>query len=252
MLRITVWNENYHERTDTKTATVHPEGIHGTLAGFLRELPDVRVTCATLDQPEQGLPDELLEQTDVLVWWGHMCHGMVEDAVVDKIQKRVLNGMGLVVLHSGHYSKIFRRLMGTTCDLRWRESSYERLFCVQPNHPIARGLPEHFELGEEECYGERFDIPAPDETIFLGWYDIGEVFRAGCTWYRGYGKVFYFQPGHETFRSFYDPNIQKIIKNACLWAAPDVWRTVPGSPVIGTTLEEKRLKATETAGGDAI
>ena len=179
MINVTVWNENLHEKQDgikDVMKLIHPNGLHGTVADIVRELGDeVNVRTATLDQPEQGLPDEILDQTDVLIWWGHGAHHLVEDALVTRIQERVLKGMGLIVLHSGHHSKIFKRMMGTSCDLRWRDDTYERLFCISPNHPIAKGIPEYFDLGTEECYGERFDIPQPDEVIFEGWFDIGEV-----------------------------------------------------------------------------
>ena len=169
MINVTVWNENVHEKQDgikDVMKPIHPNGLHETVADIVRELGDkVNVRTATLDQPEQGLPDEILDQTDVLIWWGHCAHDKVEDALVSRIQERVLKGMGLIVLHSGHYSKIFKRMMGTSCDLRWRDDTYERVFCISPNHPIAKGIPEHFDLGTEECYGERFDIPQPDEVI---------------------------------------------------------------------------------------
>ena len=247
MIHVTVWNENVHERQEgirDAMKPYHPDGIHGTVADIVKELgPDaVEVRTAVLDQPEQGLPQSLLEETDVLIWWGHAAHDAVSDELVDRIQKRILQGMGLIVLHSGHYSKIFRRMMGTSCDLRWRDDTYERMFCIAPNHPIARGIPPYFELGIEECYGERFDIPRPDEVIFEGWFDIGEVFRSGCVWNRGYGKIFYFQPGHETNGSFQNPYVRRILKNAVLWIAPAVYRDQLGSPMIDPTLETLRLR----------
>ena len=128
--------------------------------------------------------------------------------------------MGLIVLHSGHFSKIFRRLMGTSCSLKWRDGARERLWCANPGHPIAQGLPEHFELDVEEMYGEFFDIPEPLETVFIGWFNGGEVFRSGVTFRRGLGNVFYFQPGHEANPTFHNENIQKVITNAVRWAAP--------------------------------
>ena len=181
----------------------------------------MEVKTATLAQRRCGLSDEVLENTDVLIWWGHMAHDKVPDKLVEKIHKRVLGGMGLVVLHSGHHSKIFRSLMGTTCNLRWRDGDRERLWCINPSHPIAKGIPEKVEIPVEEMYGERFDIPAPDETVFLGWFKGGEVFRSGCCWYRGLGRVFYFQPGHEGNPTYHIPEIQQIIKNAVHWATPE-------------------------------
>lgn len=219
-LRVTVWNEGRHEKTDETVKAVYPDGLHNAIASFLSVDPELAVTTATLDDPECGLPDAVLNNTDVLIWWGHMAHDDVPDELAQKVQEAVLKGMGLIVLHSGHLSKPFRRLMGTSCTLRWRDADRERLWTVNPTHPIAQGLPEHFELPVEEMYGEFFDVPQPDETIFLGWFKGGEVFRSGITYRRGYGKVFYFQPGHESNPTFKDPNIQRVIMNAVKWAAP--------------------------------
>jgi trehalose utilization protein len=175
----------------------------------------------TLDDPEQGLSEETLAQTDVLVWWGHVAHDQVRDELVDRVQRRVLEGMGLVVLHSGHHAKIFRRLMGTTCSLRWREDGlHERLWVVDPGHPIADGLPPYFEIPQDEMYGEHFDIPAPDAVVLISWFAGGEVFRSGCCFHRGRGKIFYFRPGHETFPVYYQKEVQQVIANGVRWAAP--------------------------------
>lgn len=221
-IRVTVWNEYRHEQQDEKYRKVYPDGIHGAIAEGLRELPGLEVRTATLDEPEHGLTDEVLNSTDVLTWWGHMAHREVRDDIVEKIQKRVVqDGMGLIVLHSGHYSKIFRKLMGTTGSLKWREANdKERIWVVEPGHPIAEGLNEWIEVGEEEMYGERFDIPAPDTLVFISWFTGGEVFRSGCCYNRGQGRVFYFRPGHETYPTYYKPEIRKIIGNAVKWAAP--------------------------------
>lgn len=224
MLRITVWNEHIQELTP-EVLDVYPLGISGTLAEFLRQLPDAKVRVATLDQPECGLPPEVLDNTDVLLWWGHVAHDQVPDELARRVADRVLAGMGLIVLHSGHYSKPFRLLMGTTCSLRWRHDDHERLWCLNPGHPIAQGVPPYIDLPQEEMYGEFFDIPTPDELVYGGWFSGGELFRSGCCWYRGAGKVFYFQPGHETNPSYHNPHIQQIIKNAVLWAKPTAWRT---------------------------
>ena len=221
-LRVTVWNENRHERESGHAAgAVYPNGIHGAIAEYLREQPGLAVRTATLDEPEHGLPDEVLAATDVLVWWGHAAHNDVRDAVVSRVYERVLDGMGLVVLHSGHFSKIFKRLMGTSCDLQWREGNdHERIWVVEPGHPIAEGLPPTIELDHEEMYGERFDIPAPDQLIFVSWFSGGEVFRSGCCYTRGRGRIFYFRPGHETYPTYYHPHVRQVIANAARWAAP--------------------------------
>ena len=176
---------------------------------------------ATLDEPEHGLTAEVLADTDVLTWWGHMAHGEVKDEIVSRVHQRVLDGMGLIVLHSAHFSKIFKKLMGTSCDLKWREiGEKERIWVVEPGHPIAAGLGEYFEIPHTEMYGERFDIPAPDTLVFISWYQGGEVFRSGCCFHRGKGKIFYFRPGHETFPIYYQPEVLRVITNAVRWAAP--------------------------------
>ncbi|MCS7220648.1 MAG: ThuA domain-containing protein [Anaerolineae bacterium] len=219
-IRVTVWNEGRHERQNREIAAIYPDGIHGAIAQHLRTLPGLEVRTATLDEPEHGLTDEVLASTDVLIWWGHMAHDAVRDAVVDKVYARVLDGMGLIVLHSGHFSKIFRRLMGTTCNLKWREAhEKERLWIVDRSHPIAEGLNEYFEIEHEEMYGEPFDIPQPDQLVFISWFQGGEVFRSGCCYHRGRGKVFYFRPGHETYPTYYHPEVLKVISNAVRWAA---------------------------------
>lgn len=230
-IKVTVWNENRHEKNDPCIAAVYPEGIHGAIASFLKTEGEIEVRTATLDEPEHGLTDEVLDNTDVLIWWGHMAHGDVRDDIVEKVCKRVLCGMGLIVLHSGHLSKVFTRLMGTSCSLKWREAAEnERIWVVEPGHPIAEGLGEYIELEHEEMYGERFDIPAPDTLVFLGWFKGGEVFRSGCCYNRGYGKVFYFQPGHESFPNYYNTQIQRVIKNAVKWAKPLVKVEEPTCP----------------------
>lgn len=230
-LRATVWNEYVHEKTSPAVAAIYPQGIHGVLAKSLAEQlgASVEVRTATLDEPEHGLATTVLETTDVLIWWGHAAHDRVADEVVARVHARVLEGMGLVVLHSGHASKIFRRLMGTSCMLRWREAGErERVWIVDPSHPIAEGLQgEYFDIPQTEMYGEFFDIPAPAELLFISWYEGGEVFRSGCTFRRGKGKIFYFAPGHETFPIYYDANVQRVIANAVRWAAPS------GSPYFG-------------------
>jgi len=222
MVRVTVWNEFKHEQLNEDVRKIYPDGIHRAIADGLEASGEaVAVRTATLQEPEHGLTEDVLNETDVLVWWGHMAHGDVADAIVDRVHERVLNGMGLIVLHSGHYSKIFKKLMGTGCGLKWREANEkERIWTVDPSHPIARGVPEHFELKPEEMYGEHFDIPAPDELVFVSWFEGGEVFRSGCTFRRGQGKIFYFRPGHETYPTYYHPIVRRVIANGVRWAAP--------------------------------
>jgi trehalose utilization protein len=225
--RVTIWNEYRHEKSDENVAEIYPEGIHGALAAMLEEA-GLEVRTATLDEPEHGLTQEVLDTTDVLLWWGHVAHDEVSDETVDKVHERVLGGMGLIVLHSGHFSRIFKRLMGTTCDLKWRLDDTERLWVVAPGHPIAEGLGEYIELGEE-MYGEPFDVPQPDELVFESHFCGGEVFRSGLCYRRGRGRVFYFRPGHEENPSYHNPDVQRVITNAVRWAAP-----TPGAvPVYG-------------------
>lgn len=222
--RITIWNEFVHEKSNTLVQTHYPDGIHIVIADGLRQHHGEAVTIrtATLDEPEHGLSQEVLDNTDVLLWWGHAAHGRVSDEVVARVHQRVLQGMGLIVLHSGHLSKIFVKLMGTSCMLRWREAGEkERLWIVNPSHPICEGFEnEYFELPNTEMYGEFFDIPQPDDLLFISWFEGGEVFRSGCTFTRGKGKIFYFRPGHETFPIYHDANVQRVLANAVKWAAP--------------------------------
>lgn len=220
LIRVTVWNEYRHELQDEDVRGVYPDGIHEAIANPLRN-EGFEVRTATLDEADHGLTEDVLSSTDVLIWWGHKAHGEVRDDIVERVIQRVRQGMGLIVLHSGHYSKVFTRLMGTSCDLKWREDGdKERLWVVNPSHPITNGLNQYFELPQEETYGEHFDIPTPDELIFVSWFEGGEVFRSGCTYHRGNGNIFYFRPGHETFPTYYDENVQKVIANAIAWAKP--------------------------------
>lgn len=240
VIRVTVWNEYLHEKMDPRVAEIYPKGIHNAIAEYLKKQPGLEVRTATLEEPEHGLTDDVINSTDVLIWWGHMAHDRVSDKVVDKLYRRiVLEGMGLIVLHSAHFSKIFRRLMGTSCNLKWREAGEkERIWVVMPSHPIAEGLGEYFELEHTEMYGEFFDIPPPDELVFISWFEGGEVFRSGCCFYRGLGKIFYFRPGHETLPIYHDPNVLKVIYNAVRWAAP-----VKGpKPTFGNVKPLEKLK----------
>ena len=220
-LRVTVWNEFVDERTKEKAAACYPEGIHKYFEGFLTAA-GFDVKTATLEMPEHGLTDEVLQNTDVLIWFAHIRHREVSDEVIAKVHRRVLEGMGLILLHSAHGSKLIRKILGTGCMLKFREDDQgEVLWCVNPSHPIAKGVDEYIVIPQEEMYGEYFDIPVPDELVFIGWFAGGEVFRSGCCWHRGLGKVFYFQPGHEEYPVYHQKNIQKILINAVNWAAPD-------------------------------
>lgn len=220
MIRVTIFNEYIHERMYENIAKVYPKGIHGCIAEFLGIDEEISVTCATMEMPEHGLTEEVLQNTDVLIWWAHREHEGISDEVVKRVKHYVLCGMGLIALHSAHHSKIMKELLGTSLNLRWRHGDSEKLICTAPEHPIASGVSMRIELEQEEMYGEYFEIPKPDDVIFLGWFASGEVFRSGCTFTRGRGKIFYFQPGHEEYPIYYHPEIQKIIRNAVKWAKP--------------------------------
>jgi len=238
-IRATVWNEFRQEKSEEKVQKVYPDGIHNAIAEFLDKHQDISVKTATLDEAEHGLTEQVLDETDVLIWWGHLAHREVDDAIVDRVQQCVLAGMGLIVLHSGHESKIFRRLMGTSCSLRWREAEErERLWNVAPGHEITRGIGDYIKLSCAEMYGERFDIPEPDKQIFISWFQGGEVFRSGCVWERGNGRIFYFRPGHESYPIFKDKNIQKVIVNAVRWAAPRIMQDTKGCPNVKEPIEK--------------
>jgi len=220
MIRVTIWNEYRHEKEEERIRKVYPVGIHKAIADFLA-CDEVIVRSATLDEPECGLSQEVIDNTDVLLWWGHMAHNEVPDEIAVRVRDAVHAGMGFVVLHSGHHSKPFKLLMGTPGNLSWRcDGDKELVWVVDPSHPIAQGIDRYFVVEHEEMYGEPFMIPEPDKLVFIGAYEGGEVFRSGCCWQRGYGKIFYFQPGHESYPTYYNPAVQTVIKNAVRWANP--------------------------------
>jgi trehalose utilization protein len=223
-IRVLVWGENRHEQIEPKVAEIYPDGMHATIAAGISDNlgAEASVSTTTLDEPEHGLTEEVLAQTDVLVWWGHAAHGEVEDKVVDRVYQHVLSGMGLVVLHSGHWSKIFGKLMGTSCTLRWRsERDRELVWTVNPTHPIAQGVPHPIVIEQQEMYGEFFDIPVPDELIFVSSFSGGEVFRSGCTFRRGHGKIFYFSPGDQDYPVYHHKDVRKVIANGVDWVNSD-------------------------------
>ena len=268
MIKVTVWNENvqengtrfmppelvakmagddaqakficeFLEKSAREIKVVHPNGIHNTLKEMLEEEEDIQVRTATLDMPECGLTQEVLDDTDVLVWWAHIAHDRVPDEIAMRVKQAVLKGMGFIALHSAHQCKPLQMILGTSGSLQWREGDRSRVWCCCPTHPIAKGIPLSIELPEEEMYGEFFDIPKPDDQVFISWFAGGEIFRSGCTWTRGYGKIFYFQPGHETNRSYYIPEIRQIIKNAVRWAVPVMRREEISCPHAEVTPEAK-------------
>jgi trehalose utilization protein len=233
IVRVTVWGENVHERNEPEVRALYPDGLHGAIAAGLSELlgDRARVRTATQEQTEHGLTQDVLDDTDVLTWWGHIAHEEVDDTVVARVHEAVLDGMGLLVLHSGHYSKIMRRLLGTTCDLRWRnEGERELVWTVEPSHPIAAGVRNPIVIEAQEMYGEPFAIPAPEELVFISSFAGGEVFRGGCTWTRGAGRIFYFSPGDQEYPVYHHPDIKRVLANGVEWAAPRLRGLLTGSP----------------------
>ena len=230
MVNLVIWNEFVHEQEDEHVKSIYPNGIHGCIKEFLSDDINLNIKTATLEEKEHGLTEELLDKTDVLIWWGHKAHNLVDDKIVDRVQQRILEGMGLIVLHSGHHSKIFKRLMGTNCNLTWREyGEKERLWVCNPGHPICEGLDPYFELAMEEMYGEPFQVPSPDETLFTSWFEGGETFRSGLLYRRGNGNIFYFRPGHEVHPTYHDKNIQKVILNAVHFVketSKNIWQDI--------------------------
>ncbi len=220
-IRVTFWNEFRHEKTKENVKALYPNGLHAVVGEFLKDTGDMEITLAALDDEFQGMPDEVLENTDVLIWWGHKYHNEVDDALVEKIKNRVFLGkMGFIALHSGHHSKPFKAIIGTNGNLQWGREQKEIIWNMMPSHPIAEGIPAHFILESEELYSEPFFIPQPDALVFGGWFEDGNIFRSGACFVRGAGKVFYFQPGHESCKSFFNPYVRRIITNAVYWAKP--------------------------------
>lgn len=221
-IRVLIWCDDRVDEGTRDMLKVYPGGVHKHLKGALADVADFDIQLGTMDMPEHGLTEQVLNQLDVLVWWAHMDHELVDPAVVDRVYARIMDkGMGLICLHSSHFSSIFKRLMGTTCNLKWRHGAEkERIWVMDPTHPVASGLPEHFEIPMAEMYGERFDIPTPDALVFLSWFSGGEVFRSGCAFHRGRGRIFYFRPGHGTYRVYDHPLVIKVIENSIRWAAP--------------------------------
>ena len=242
MVKVTVWGENVHEHKNKVVGSLYPKGMHTCIAEGLAEDDGIQTRCATLQDPDHGLTEEVLADTDVLTWWGHCAHGKVSDEIVDRVQKRVLEGMGLVVLHSGHFSKIFKRLLGTNCSLTWREAGErERLWVCNPGHPIVAGIDRCIELEQTEMYGEPFAIPNPDELIFSSWFEGGETFRSGAVFNRGAGKVFYFRPGHETYPIYHNEEIKLVLKNAVRWLKPSGKKWNDACPNIPVDMAREKI-----------
>ena len=223
IIKVNVWNEYLHEQKRPEVTSIYPEGMHKTIAAFLNQDGEISAGVSVITDPEQGLSEQFLNNTDVLIWWGHLHHDEVADHLVKRVVERVQRGMGIIFLHSAHKSKPFMGLLGTSGYLGWREADEKcRVWTAAPAHPIAEGIPPQFLLEREEMYSEPFGIPEPDATVFISWFEGGNVFRSGVTFQREYGKIFYFQPGHETFSAYHNIYVQKIITNAVKWAKPSV------------------------------
>lgn len=250
-IRVTVWGENIHDQSSAVVREVYPLTMHQTIAAGLNEAGDIAASCVTLQDPEHGLSDQRLAETDVLIWWGHAGHGQVSDEVTERVAEAVWNGMGAIFLHSAHFAKPFKRLMGTPCNLTWREAGErERLWLTSRGHPIAQGLPDHFEMEMEEMYGEPFGVPEPLETVFISWFQGGEVFRSGLTWRRGAGNIFYFRPGHETYPTYHQSVVKQVLKNAVRWAHNPERRQ--GDPKVAPNVPVERALEPLTARGQRL
>lgn len=243
VVRVLVWDEN----PSHAPKEVYPNNIRGAVAQGLIELGkgEIEATPIHLDEPNQGVTPERLKNADVLIWWGHARHGEVNDEVAQMVKKAVHeDGLGFIPLHSAHYSKPFKAVLGANGHLKggWRENAKtpdtEEIRVCAPKHPIAEGVSD-FVLPAEEMYGAPFDVPAYQVVVFQSYFPLGgEYFPSFATTVgkgidpnftsgngnghnqgEGAGRVFYFRPGHETFPTYFDPNVKKVIYNATLWAA---------------------------------
>lgn len=220
-MKIVVFCEKNPSMLTPEGLAAYPEGMGVYLKNILSEDGNDVTYIEVTDDGEQNYDEDVLKGCDVAVWWGHWYHDRVSDKLVDQLVENVQKGMGLICLHSAHRSKPFLRLLGTTGCLKWREDAEkERVWCVDLTHPINKGVGEFVDVAHEEMYGEPFDIPTPDELVYLGWFQGGEVLRSGCVFKRGRGKLFYFNPGHETYPTYKNPSIVKILKNACEYLKP--------------------------------
>ena len=220
-INVTVWNEYGEDQKKPAVASIYPDGLHKTIQAFLDKDEEINASVSIITDNEQGLSLDLLNNTDVLIWWGHTQHEKVEDQLAKRVIDQVRRGMGIVFLHSAHKSKPFMGLLGTSGFLSWREADEKsRVWTVTPTHPIAKDIPPQFLIKQEEMYSEPFGIPEPETTVFISWFEGGNVFRSGVTFRREYGKIFYFQPGHETYPVYHQKEVQQVIINAVKWARP--------------------------------
>lgn len=230
-MKITIFTEHNASMDSPEGKLAYPEGMNECLRLLIAgDGHEVTMIVHGPDDDGSELTEEMLKNTDVLVWWGHWYHGSVNPAVVDMVVDYVNRGMGMLALHSAHESRPMQRLMGTTGALSWREmGENERVWVIDKTHPVAQGLGDYIDIEHEEMYGEPFAIPAPDELVFISWFRGGEVMRSGCTFKRGFGKLFYFRPGHETLPTYHNEQIRRVILNALEYLKPA--RPVTTAPV---------------------
>lgn len=212
-----VWSEG------TEPEDVYPRGVRGPIADYLSEETDIEARTRSIEDEDQGVSGDDLEWADVILWWGHLRHDDVTDETVDRIEEHVReNGVGFVSLHSAHYARPYKRLIGMSGDLgghRLTDDESEYVEVCAPDHPIAEGVDD-FTLPEVEMFGEPYDIPEPETVVLHSEYSEGdEEFRSGVTFEFGEGRGFYLRPGHEEFEIYLDDNIQRIVTNATRWAA---------------------------------
>lgn len=215
-MKVTIFTEFNASMESEEAKVSYPEGMNACLYDFISKEHDVKMIVHSKDDDGSELTEEILKNTDVLIWWGHWYHGLVSDDVINMVADYVNRGMGFIALHSAHESKIFQKLVGTSGALSWREmGENERLWIIERNHPIVAGIEDtHIDIEHEEMYGEPFSIPAPDELVLISWFKGGEVMRSGCVFNRGYGKIFFFRPGHETLPTYKHAQVQRIVLNA--------------------------------------
>ena len=222
-LRVTVWSEVIDPVLEPRAVTYYPDDINVYLAEFLSIEHDFEVRTANLRQKENGLSQEILNDTDVLVWWSHLYDDQVSDETAQRVAETVLNGMGILFLHASLGSKPAKILLGTNSNTgKYREiGEKEKIWVVDRSHPVVDGMEkEYIEIPASEMYGEPYGIPTPDDIVFISWFEGGEVLRSGVDWKKGAGKVFFFAPGHEEFPVYYHSEIQKAVKNIVRWLKP--------------------------------
>ena len=217
--RVVVWSEG------TAPKNVYPQDINAAIAEGLKPLKGWDIVTASINDPDQGLPEDMLNSASVLIWWGHQKHGAVSDALVDRIVKRVRDGgMGFIATHSAHYSKPLKAILGTPCGWKYYIDDGARVDLVvkAPSHPIALGV-KNFTLPHTERYGDPFEVPTPETVVFDGIYTLpngaAENAQQGMVWTVGKGRVFYFQPGHESYPIYFQDEIRHIFRNGVQWCA---------------------------------